>query len=322
MLDLLDELHDSGRTIVLITHEPDVAARAGRVVQIRDGRRERSARGGARMNWRDTLRTAGDAVRTHRLRSALTMLGILIGITAVILTVGLGNGARADVRDQINELGTNLLVVSPGSSTDELRRPRRLRVVVDAHRSRTPRRWPTRSSPPTSRRSPRPRPDRCRSTAGETNWTTTLTGTTRRGRTSASRSTSSGRFLTDEDEDDAAAVVLGPDTATELFFGGNPVGQTVTYDGTELEVVGVLDALSSSDDTSNNDVAIVPLLHLLPAPRRRDDRDSVSSIYVKAVRRRHPVGRLPGGRRDPAATCTASPPPTTPTSRSPPRSRS
>ena len=65
-----------------------------------------------------TIRTAVDAVRTHRLRSALTMLGILIGITAVILTVGLGNGAKADVRDQIDELGTNLLVISPGSATD------------------------------------------------------------------------------------------------------------------------------------------------------------------------------------------------------------
>ena len=69
------------------------------------------------MTWLDTLRTAAEAVRTHRLRSALTMLGILIGITAVVLTVGLGQGARAKVQDQINELGTNILVVSPGSST-------------------------------------------------------------------------------------------------------------------------------------------------------------------------------------------------------------
>ena len=53
-------------------------------------------------------------MRTHRLRSALTMLGILIGITAVVLTVGIGEGAKAKVQDQINELGTNILVVSPG----------------------------------------------------------------------------------------------------------------------------------------------------------------------------------------------------------------
>ena len=70
------------------------------------------------MTWRDTFRTATEAVRTHRLRSALTMLGILIGITAVVLTVGLGDGARADVQEQINQLGTNVLVISPGSTTN------------------------------------------------------------------------------------------------------------------------------------------------------------------------------------------------------------
>ena len=70
------------------------------------------------MSWRDTLSTAWDAVRSHRLRSALTMLGILIGISAVTLSVGMGQGAKADVQDQLDELGTNLLVVSPGSSTD------------------------------------------------------------------------------------------------------------------------------------------------------------------------------------------------------------
>ena len=69
------------------------------------------------MNWRETFRTSLEAVRTHRLRSALTMLGILIGITAVVLTVGIGDGAKADVQNQINQLGTNILVVSPGSST-------------------------------------------------------------------------------------------------------------------------------------------------------------------------------------------------------------
>ncbi|MGI8776500.1 MAG: ABC transporter permease, partial [Acidimicrobiales bacterium] len=69
------------------------------------------------MSWLETLRTGLEAVRTHRLRSGLTMLGILIGIAAVILTVGLGEGAQAQVRDQINSLGTNLIIVSPGSAT-------------------------------------------------------------------------------------------------------------------------------------------------------------------------------------------------------------
>ena len=69
------------------------------------------------MNWLETARTSLAAVRSHRLRSLLTMLGILIGIAAVMLTVGLGEGAQKQVRDQINALGSNLLVVTPGSST-------------------------------------------------------------------------------------------------------------------------------------------------------------------------------------------------------------
>ena len=69
------------------------------------------------MNWAQTLRTGLEAVRAHRLRSALTMLGILIGIAAVILTVGFGEGASSQIRAQINSLGTNLLIITPGSST-------------------------------------------------------------------------------------------------------------------------------------------------------------------------------------------------------------
>ena len=70
------------------------------------------------MNWAETFRAGAEAVRAHRLRSLLTMLGIVIGIASVILTVGLGQGAQDQVRDQIDALGSNLLIVSPGSSTD------------------------------------------------------------------------------------------------------------------------------------------------------------------------------------------------------------
>src|SRR5271167_3053261 len=69
------------------------------------------------MSWFDTLRTSLEAVRTHRLRSGLTVLGILIGIAAVILTVGLGEGAQAQVSSEITALGSNLLTITPGSST-------------------------------------------------------------------------------------------------------------------------------------------------------------------------------------------------------------
>jgi putative ABC transport system permease protein len=69
------------------------------------------------MNWLETIRTGLEAVRSHRLRSGLTVLGILIGIAAVILTVGLGLGAQQQITQQINSLGSNLLIVAPGSTT-------------------------------------------------------------------------------------------------------------------------------------------------------------------------------------------------------------
>ena len=70
------------------------------------------------MSWLETLRTGWDAIRSRTgCGPALTMLGILIGIAAVVLTVGLGLGASRQVGAQISSLGSNLLIVSPGSST-------------------------------------------------------------------------------------------------------------------------------------------------------------------------------------------------------------
>jgi putative ABC transport system permease protein len=67
------------------------------------------------MNRLETIRTGLEAI--HRLRSGLTVLGILIGIAAVMLTVGLGLGAQEQLSQQINSLGSNLLIVTPGSVT-------------------------------------------------------------------------------------------------------------------------------------------------------------------------------------------------------------
>ncbi len=235
------------------------------------------------MTWRDTFRTAGEAVRTHRLRSALTMLGILIGITAVILTVGLGNGAKAQVRAQINELGTNLLVVSPGSTTSSAgvrggfgsasTLTVRDATALTAHDG----------APDVQAVAPASTSN-VELTVGSTNWTTSLTGTTPSWQTVRSRAVSAGRFISEADQTAAAnVVVLGPDTVTQLFSNRNPVGQSVVLNGTTLRVVGVLQALSSSDQVTNNDLAIVPLATYQQRLVGGANRGSVSSIFVKAT---------------------------------------
>lgn len=236
------------------------------------------------MKWRDTIRTAGEAIRSHRLRSLLTMLGILIGISAVILTVGFGQGAKAQVQSQINELGTNVLVVSPGSQTDTSTGTRggfgsaSTLTVQDANGIGDKLAAPdVQSVAPVSSTS-------VSLTYSTTNWTTNLTGTTHSWEDVRSRTTTSGRFLSDADQATAAdVVVLGPETAKQLFSNANPVGQTVTYNGHTLKVIGVLNELSSSENASNNDLAIVPQSTYSQRLVGGNSRNTVSSIYVKAT---------------------------------------
>ena len=235
------------------------------------------------MTWSDTFRTAFDAVRSHRLRSVLTMLGILIGITAVVMTVGIGQGAKAKVQDQINELGTNLLVISPGSTTSatgtrggfgSASTLTRADARAIADRAAAP---DVESVAPVATSS-------ASLIYGTSNWTTSLVGTTPSWATVRSRGVADGRFISAQDEHRAAAVVvLGPDTATQLFAGRSPIGQTVIDNGVNLQVVGVLAPLSSSEQASNNDLAVVPLSTYTQRLAGGTNRNSVSSIYVKAT---------------------------------------
>jgi putative ABC transport system permease protein len=235
------------------------------------------------VNWSDVLHTAMEAVRSHRLRSALTMLGILIGITAVVLTVGIGEGARASVQDDINALGTNLLVISPGSSTSSTG----VRGGFGSASTLTEQDAETLTSADAAPDIEAVAPVSTTSASlvnGSTNWTTTLTGTTRSWAKVRSRETSNGRFLRDSDVENAkAVVVLGSDTASELFGAQDPVGRSVSYNGVALEVVGVLEPLSSSEETTSNDLAIVPFSTYAQRLVGGSNRNTVSSIYVKAT---------------------------------------
>jgi putative ABC transport system permease protein len=233
------------------------------------------------MNWLETLRTAIDAVRAHRLRSMLTMLGIVIGISSVVLTVGLGLGAQKEVRDQIDSLGSNLLIVSPGSDTDSsgvrggfgsadtLTLADAQAIADKAVAPDVARVAPTTSTTTTL-------------TAGTTNWTSRVVGTTTNWKDVRSRTLASGRWFTKEEAAAGANVtVLGPETASELFGIGNPVGQTVTVNGTALTVIGVLDESgATSSETNEDDLAVVPLT---TAQRISGSTStSVSAVYVEA----------------------------------------
>jgi putative ABC transport system permease protein len=229
------------------------------------------------VNWRDTFASGLEAIRAHRLRSVLTMLGIVIGISSVILTVGLGLGAQNKVREQIDALGSNLLIVSPGSSTSSSG----VRGGFGSASTLT-------TSDAAALTDPAAAPDvaavaavtssQATLVAGTTNWTSSLVGTSPSWLPVRNRTLSAGRFLTAADTD---VVVLGPDTASELFGGRSAVGQQVTVSGRPMTVVGVLASTgASSTSASDDDVAVVPMdtaRELAGAPS-----SSVSTIYVQA----------------------------------------
>ncbi|HEX2704402.1 MAG TPA: ABC transporter permease [Candidatus Lustribacter sp.] len=234
------------------------------------------------MTWRDTVRTALEAIRVRRLRSGLTVLGILIGIAAVILTVGLGQGAQAKVADQINALGSNLLVISPGSSTSVggIRGGRGTATTLTsadaAILANTDVAPDIAAVAPTSTSSQS-------LIAGTTTWTSSVIGTTPSWLSVRARSVSAGRFLTGEDVSTGAMVaVLGSTTASELYAGRDPLGQSVTINGQAYTVVGVLTAVGSGSVLDEDDHVVVPRTTFATRISTSSTPDSVSSIYVEA----------------------------------------
>jgi putative ABC transport system permease protein len=235
------------------------------------------------MNWRESLRTALGAVTSHRMRSALTMLGILIGIAAVILTVGLGEGAQNKVKSQINALGTNLLVISPGSSTSSSTGLRggfgssTTLTVSDADALASPVVAPDiKAIAPTLQANET-------LLNGSTNWSTSVVGTNPSWLSVRARTLSEGSFLTAADlRTDAPDVVLGATTASELFPIGDPVGQNVLVNGVQMQVIGVLTASGSTGTSNNDDMALIPLTTAQQRVFGGTSRTEVQDIYVEA----------------------------------------
>ena len=158
VLKILEELNAEGRTIIIVTHDASVASRARRIVEISDGvitsdrmneRAAPSVKASAKMEaissrrssrWRgafdafaESFRMAVLAMLSHRLRTFLTMLGIIIGIASVVAMVALGEGSRQKVLANISSLGTNTLEIFPGKEFGDPRAAKiKTLVLADA----------------------------------------------------------------------------------------------------------------------------------------------------------------------------------------------
>lgn len=235
------------------------------------------------MTWSETLRTGWAAVRGHKLRSMLTVLGILIGIAAVILTVGLGLGTQKDVSQQISALGSNLLIVTPGSSTDSDGVRGGFGTGATLTRSDADALSSEVNAPDIGAVAPE-KESSLSVEANDTNWTTTVVGTTEDWLDVRSRAVTSGEFLTaDDDAEGATVAVIGATTATELFGTTNVVGQQLTIADTAFTIAGVLDTAGSSTDTDLDDLVVIPLTTASDTVSGGFDRNSLTTIYVQAA---------------------------------------
>ena len=238
------------------------------------------------MSWLETLRTGFNGVRSRGLRSFLTVLGILIGIAGVIIAVGLGEGASAQVTSEINSLGSNVLTITPGSSTSSSG----IREALGSASTLTMADVSALSNPVDAPDIKAVVPITSSTevlTAGSATATTSVQGTTANWLNVRGRTLAEGRFIDNQDISQHMAVgVLGATTASELFTHGDPVGQTVDVNGVPVTIVGVLTSTgtsSSSSGSSNpDDTLIIPITTGAQRVFGGTSRNSVSSIAVQA----------------------------------------
>ena len=221
------------------------------------------------MNYLDALGSAVDAIRGNALRSLLTMLGIVIGVAAVIIVVAIGSGARAVVVEQIQSLGSNLIVIDARSSlwlsdSDAAAIKAEVPGVMIAE--------------PILRGG-------LNATAGNFLWPTTVNGVTQDFLDVRDWPLADGRnFEPEEVNAGAKVVLLGATTARVLFGDANPIGQVVRLKQVPLIVIGILSPKGTSNTgRDQDDLVVVPLKtarsRLLGANAVNPDR--IDTILVK-----------------------------------------
>jgi putative ABC transport system permease protein len=221
--------------------------------------------------WWNTLLLSLREIRRHLLRSFLTILGIVIGVSAVITMVTLGNGATRAVQDQITSLGTNLLMVRPGQRLGPGSGGAPFFKEADAQAVAT-QIGGIRAVAPEVRSGGTV-------VANGRNWTTTLTGSTNDYFTTNNWSVREGRTFTDNELAAGAAVCLIGDTIRrELFGAGSPVGEPLRVKQFSCEIIGVLG--SKGQGAMGNDQDDVVILPLHTVQRRVLGNQRVNTLLV------------------------------------------
>jgi macrolide transport system ATP-binding/permease protein len=271
LLALLRKLHASGRTIILITHDQHVAEHADRLIEFRDGKILRDTGAvpassrptpyvGERrspkplMQIMESVKMAFRSLRANLFRTSLTLLGVVIGVTAVVAMLALGQGAQAQIVERISSMGSNLLSVNPGAPGTRPRGGQIATLSIDdavaiaAEVDNVSYAVPTRQGNATLR-------------YGALDTRTQVQGVTEDFPMARGWTMAEGAFFTAEDvERYAPVMVIGATVAENLFPEENPIGEIILAGGSPYEVVGVLASKGAAGfGQDQDDMALIPV---------------------------------------------------------------
>ena len=226
--------------------------------------------------WQSILEALA-SLSSNKVRSGLTVLGIVIGVGAVIAMLAIGSGAQNTITSSISDIGTNLIFVMRGSVSEEVRNPKRL-TYSDAMAIADPF-----SAPSVVGVAPIIQGSIEVSFAGKSTFTTGI-GVTPDYQSVRNVDLSEGEFISEINILGRAAVaVLGPDVAEELFGRSEGVvGETIRIEGQPFRVVGVKAPLGSAGFQNPDDEVLVPM-STAQARLLRRSRDSVDVILAQAI---------------------------------------
>lgn len=290
-------------TIILVTHDPNVTKEAEKIIHIRDGLIEkeettkrsanskpisnnelnmenRKARKRTKLNTIKTIPVALRALKRNKMRSFLTALGVIIGVGSVVAMVSIGQGAKVEVEKKFDSMGTNLLFVSPGSSSFRgvSGGSGTLASLTEADAKAIEEQCDAvkYTSPNVN--------GRAQVVYGSKNWNTSIQGVGANYHEIKNWEIIEGVFFDESAVNTAQKVcVLGNEVSDSLFEGEYPVGKTIRIDRIPFKVIGVLEAKGESGGWFNQDDVI--LLPYSTAQKRLFGIDHIQSIDVSAVSR-------------------------------------
>lgn len=251
VMQILCDLHKQGHTIIIVTHDKNIAEHADRIIEIKDGeilsdrkkseniyelKKERIGEKNALFAYKDqfleSFKMSVSAIFSHKLRSMLTMLGIIIGIASVICVVALGNGSQEKILASIKSIGTNTITVQAGRSFGDMRAGFVSTLTISDSNALARQPYIDYSTPNVN-------------SSGTLTYANFNSRTEVRGGGEHSLSVSgieieSGRNFSAEDiESSASVVVIDQNTKKQFFKNENPLSKTITFAGKPLRIIGV-----------------------------------------------------------------------------------